>query len=195
MALIPRTGSLLLLVDVQDGFYGPERDDVDRAEFGRVVDVCAWVAGVAAALGVPTVATEEDAAKNGPTAERVAARLGDGAAVLAKPVFAAGDNPPILAAIERHAPRVVVLAGLETDVCVAHSALSLRERGHRVAAVADAVFSPGAAHAHGLARLRAHGVELLSAKELFYDWTRTLADARGTLAAHPELRRPPGFAL
>lgn len=195
MALIPRADSLLLLVDVQDGFYGPARGDVDRAELERVVDVCAWVAGVAAALGVPTVATEEDAARNGPTAARVAARLYDAAAVLPKPVFAAGDNPPILAAIERHAPTAVVLAGLETDVCVAHSALSLLDRGYRVAAVADALFSPGAAHAHGLARLQANGVELLSAKELFYDWTRSLADARGTLAAHPELQTPPGFAL
>jgi nicotinamidase-related amidase len=195
MALIPRAGSLLLLVDVQDGFYGPARTDVDRAELERVVDVCAWVAGVAAALGVPTVATEEDAAKNGPTARRVAARLDADAAVLAKPVFAAGDNPPILAAIERHAPRVVVVAGLETDVCVAHSALSLLDRGYRVAAVADALFSPGAAHANGVARLQASGAELLSAKELFYDWTRTLADARGTLAAHPELAQPPAFAL
>jgi nicotinamidase-related amidase len=195
MALIPRAESLLLLVDVQDGFYGPARDDVDRAELDRVVDVCAWVAGVAAAVGVPTVATEEDAARNGPTATRVAARLGDTAEVLPKPVFAAGDNPPILAAIERHARAVVVLAGLETDVCVAHSALSLLDRGFRVAAVSDALYSPGAAHAHGIARLQASGVELLSAKELFYDWTRTLADSRATLAAHPELARPPGFAL
>ena len=48
---------------------------------------------------------------------------------------------------------------------------------------------------HGLERLRAEGVQLLSAKELFYDWTRALADVRALVAAYPELETPPGFSL
>ena len=88
-----------------------------------------------------------------------------------------------------------MLAGLETDVCIAHSAISLRERGYHVAAVADALFSPGEAHRHGLDRLRSEGVQLLSAKELLYDWARTLAAVRALVAMHPELELPPGFSL
>ena len=64
-----------------------------------------------------------------------------------------------------------------------------------VAAVSDALFSPGAAHLHGLDRLRAEGVQLVSAKELFYDWARTLEDVRALVAANPELETPPGFSL
>ncbi len=115
--------------------------------------------------------------------------------VFPKPVFAAGDNPPIRAALEATGRSTVVLAGLETDVCVAHSAISLRERGYHVAAVADALFSPGDAHRHGLDRLRSEGVQLLSAKELLYDWARTLAAVRALVAAHPGLEPPPGFSL
>jgi nicotinamidase-related amidase len=115
--------------------------------------------------------------------------------VFVKPVFAAGDNPPIRAALDATGRHTVVAVGLETDVCVAHSAISLMERGYHVAAVTDAVFSPGAAHLHGLDRLRAEGVQLLSAKELFYDWTRTLADVRALVRAYPELETPPGFSL
>jgi hypothetical protein len=48
---------------------------------------------------------------------------------------------------------------------------------------------------HGLDRLRAEGVQLLSAKELFYDWARALADVRALVLAYPELDRPPGFSL
>ena len=59
----------------------------------------------------------------------------------------------------------------------------------------DALFSPGAAHGHGIDRLLANGIELLSAKEVFYDWTRTLADARAFVRDHPELADPPGFSL
>ena len=65
------------------------------------------------------------------------------------------------------------------------------ERGYHVAAVADALFSPGEAHRHGLDRLRAEGVQLLSAKELFYDWARTLADVRALVRDHPSSSRRP----
>jgi nicotinamidase-related amidase len=185
----------LLVIDTQEGFYGPGRDDVDRRAFELLVSRVAWVARLATALDVPTVVTEEDAATNGPTAPRVLAALPADVPVLAKPVFAAGDTPPIRRALEATGRRTVVLAGLETDVCVAHSAISLREAGFRVAAVADALFSPGAAHANGIARLQSEGVQLLSAKELFYDWTRTLAGARALVRDAPGLEPPPGFSL
>jgi nicotinamidase-related amidase len=195
MGLIRQDDSTLLVIDTQEGFYGEERGDVDRAAFALAVARVAWIAGLARALEVPVVVTEEDPATNGPTAPSVLARLPASATVLVKPVFAAGDNPPIRAALGATGRHTVVAVGLETDVCVAHSALSLMERGYHVAAVTDALFSPGEAHRNGLDRLRAEGVQLLSAKELFYDWARTLADVRALVRAYPELETPPGFAL
>jgi nicotinamidase-related amidase len=195
VSLIRCDASALLVIDTQEGFYPAGRTDVDRAAFALVIDRVAWLAGAARALAVPVVVTEEDAATNGRTSPRVLERLPAGADVLAKPVFAAADNPAIEAAIAATGRRTIVLAGLETDVCVAHSALTLQERGYRVAAVTDALYSPGDAHLHGLARLRSEGVQLLSAKELFYDWTRTLSDVRALVRAYPELETPPGFSL
>jgi nicotinamidase-related amidase len=195
VSLLRRDESVLLVIDTQEDFYGDERADVDRAALGLFVQRVAWVTGLARALAVPVVVTEEDPGTNGPTSPRVQALLPPGAPVLVKPVFAAGDNPPISAALAATGRTSVVIAGLETDVCVAHSAVSLAESGYRVTAVADALFSPGAAHGHGLARLRAEGVQLLSAKELFYDWTRALADVRALVHANPELEPPPGFSL
>ena len=195
MGLIRRDDSALLVVDTQEGFYGPEREDVDRPAFALAVARVAWIAGLARALDVPVVVTEEDPETNGPTSPNVLARLPASAAVLVKPVFAAADNPPIRAALDATGRHTVVTVGLETDVCVAHSAISLMERGYQVAAVSDALFSPGAAHLHGLDRLRAEGVQLLSAKELFYDWARSLADVRALVRAYPELETPPGFSL
>src|SRR4029077_9301627 len=146
--------------------------------FAGASERVAGVSGLASALAVPVVVTEEDPAGNGPTSPVVLARLPAGTAVLPKPIFAAGDNPAILAAIAATGRGTVVVAGLETDVCVARSALSLTQRGYAVAAVTDALYSPARAHERGLARLRASGVQLLSAKELFYDWVRTLSAAR-----------------
>jgi nicotinamidase-related amidase len=195
VSLVRRDESVLLVVDTQEGFYGEQREDVDRTAFDLFVQRVAWVTGLARALAVPVVVTEEDPGTNGSTSPRVAARLPPGAPVLVKPIFAAGDNPPISAALAATGRTTVVVAGLETDVCVAHSAVSLAERGYHVAAVVDALFSPAGAHGYGLARLHAEGVQLLSAKELFYDWTRALADVRTLVRDTPELEQPPGFSL
>ena len=52
----------------------------------------------------------------------------------------------------RSGRKTAVLVGLETDVCVAHSALGLLGHGYQVAVVADATGSPGTAHGFGLER-------------------------------------------
>jgi nicotinamidase-related amidase len=195
MPLVDRSDSMLLVIDVQEGFYPDSRTDVDRTAFGHFLDRVAWVVGVAARLRVPIVVTEEDRARNGETSERVAVNVPPSAGVFEKAVFAAPDNPEISAAIEAIGARTAVLVGLETDVCVSHSALRLRDESKRVVAVADALFSPGDAQSNGLRRLREAGVELVSAKELFYDWVPTLAGVREFRDANPDLVDPPGFSL
>jgi nicotinamidase-related amidase len=195
MPLIGVKQSMLLVIDAQQEFYPASRADVDRAALGEMLRRAAWVTAVAERLGVPVVVTEEDAALNGATADVIREALPKGAPVLPKWTFGAPGNPDILAAIEATGASTAVLIGLETDVCVAHSALGLKELGKRVVAVHDAVFSPGAAHANGLGRLERAGVELVSAKELAYDWLRTLTGVREFFRDNQDLADPPGFSL
>mgnify|MGYP003612948929 FL=1 len=186
--------SVLLVIDAQDRFYGDHRDDVDRVALRRALDRAAWVCGVARALDVPSVVTEEDAETNGRTDPAVRRARGD-APAHDKTSFGAAANPAILDALSASSRRTVVVVGLETDVCVAQSAIGLRETGLRVVVVRNAVFSAGEAHGFGLLRLAEEGIELLSAKELYYEWLRTLARVRAFDAAHPDLASPPGFSL
>jgi len=195
MPLIDVKQSMLLVIDAQQDFYPAGRVDVDRAVLGEMLRRAAWVTAVAARLGVLVVVTEEDAAVNGATADVIREVLPKGAPVLAKWIFGAAGNPDILAAIEATGASTAVLVGLETDVCVAHSALGLKESGKRVVAVHDALFSPGAAHANGLGRMERAGVEMVSAKELAYDWLRTVTGVREFFRANPDLADPPGFSL
>ena len=186
---------VLVVIDAQPGFYGPSRADVDRTLFASALERAAWVAGLATAIDVPIVITEEDAATNGPTFDAIRHAVPDSAPVLAKTVFGADANPSIDEAVRRHGRRAVVLVGLETDVCVAHSAIGWQGHGLRPVVVHDAVYSAGTGHANGLARLRAERVEMLSAKELYYEWLRDLPAVRAFDAAHPDLATPPGFSL
>ena len=193
MPLIDPADSILVVVDAQPGFSGATDDAAAAAAQSRAV--AAWVAGVAAALGIPIVVTEEDAASNGPTDPAIATNLPPATPVFAKPVFGLAGVPEILAAVESSGRRTAVIVGAETDVCVAQSAIGLLDRGFRVVVVTDATFSPGAMHDLGLRRIRDAGGDLHHAKGLYYEWIRTLEAARGFTTAHPELARPPGFQL
>jgi nicotinamidase-related amidase len=191
MQLIERTDSVLVVVDAQPGFLGA----VDDPGASGWRDIAAWLTGVAAALGIPIVVTEEDAATNGRTDPAIADRLPVGTPIFAKPVFGLADVPEILAAVEASGRRTAVLVGAETDVCVAQSAIGLLGRGFRVVVVTDGTFSPGAMHELGLRRSRDAGAELHHAKGVYYEWIRTLEEARRFEAEHEALAEPPGFRL
>jgi nicotinamidase-related amidase len=186
LPLLDTDSCVLIVIDLQPGFY-VNREDVDPGEFSAVVATAARLVGLARALGIPVVVTEEDPDLNGATAAEVIERLPPGAAVLPKPVFDLAADDELRDAVERTRRTHAVLAGLETDVCVLHSAVGLMERGFTVSAVVDALYSPAPDQHYGLERLRAEGVEVVTAKSAFYDWTRTPAAARRLRAEHPDL--------
>jgi len=149
----------------------------------------AWLAKVARQLEIPAVLTEEDPPRNGATYAPIADTFPD-ADALVKPTFGLTGTPEILGRIEGSGRRTAVLVGFETDVCVAQSAIGLKERGMRVVVVEDAVFAPGEMHERGLARMVAEGVERNHCKGLAYEWTRTVERSRSVLQS-PEVGDPP----
>jgi nicotinamidase-related amidase len=195
MPLIAREDSLLVVIDLQPRFWGDRLDHEDLGRAREVAARAAWLAGVASALGVPGVITEEEPEQNGPTDPAVLAALRPGAPIFTKPIFGLADCPDILEAIGATGRRTAVLAGYETDVCVMHSAVGLKEAGYRVVVVEDAVYSPFGAQVPGLARLRDGGVELVPCKGIYYDWVRTVQAALAFRHDNPRLAEPPGFSL
>jgi nicotinamidase-related amidase len=87
-----------------------------------------------------------------------------------------------------------VLTGLESDVCVTHSAFGLMAAGYEVAVALDACASPPPHHEIGIERLRAAGVTVTTVKGIYYDWLRdvaTLAKVRALMGRS----LPPGLTL
>ncbi len=193
MPLLERDDSVLIVIDLQPEFWSERLDKDDAAGVSKAAARAAWLAGTAMALDVPAVLTEEDPARNGPTAVGVSQALGGKAPVFTKPVFSLAACPEIMAAIASTGRKTAVLCGFETDVCVTHSAVGLMEAGYRVVVAVDAVYSPAGAQAFGLARLRDLGVELVHCKGIYYDWVRTLGEALEFEREHPGLAEPPEF--
>jgi nicotinamidase-related amidase len=180
MALLDRDDSVLVVVDAQPRFLGAGAD--------AALDRIAWLVAVAVRLGVPVVVTEEEPERNGATEPRIAERLPANAPVFTKPTFGLAATPAILAAVRATGRGTAVLVGAETDVCVAQSAIGLREAGLDCVVVADATFSPGEMHDRGLARIAGEGIARNHAKGVTYEWLRTVDDAH---AAFADLPSPP----
>lgn len=191
MGLLSRDDTVLAVVDVQPGFLAREWfSKRDAAAAVAALDRVVWLVALAARLEIPAVVTEEEPERNGPTDPRVLERLSAGTPVLRKSTFGLAGTPEILDRVRGTGRRVVVVVGCETDVCVAQSAIGLRDRGFECVVVADATFAPGEMHAHGLERLASAGVERNHAKGVAYEWLRTVDSARAVLD-EPGLPAPP----
>lgn len=158
---------MLVVVDAQPGFVA----DSPRGE--ATVLAIAWLCGMAARLGVPIVAVEEGPEREGRTDPRIAERLPPGTPVIEKPTFGLCGCDAAVSALRGTERRTAVLTGFETDVCVAQSAIELRELGFRAVVVDDATYTTSDRdHERGMRRMTGAGVEFNHAKGLIFEWLR-----------------------
>jgi nicotinamidase-related amidase len=170
VGLVERERSCLIVVDVQQCFL----DKLPLQERGPLVQRMAWLMRVARALEIPVIATAEDVERNGPLVAELASLLPPGTMAFNKMIFGLMGQPDIRTAVAATRRDCFVLIGLETDVCIAHSALGLAAAGHRAVVIGDGCASPPPHHEHGLRRLRDAGIAVTSVKGIFYEWVRDL---------------------
>jgi nicotinamidase-related amidase len=183
--------SLLILVDIQDYFL----DKLEPTLAAHVVARIGWLMQVAHWLDIPMLATAEEIDRHGGLSAQLQPHLPPGTPVLNKTHFGLAGQPDILSAVQDTGRTTAVLVGLETDVCVAQSALGLLDEGFRVAAIADATASPGPAHQFGIERMRDAGAAILSVKGLFYEWMGDVGREAQFWGENSEIVVPEGLEL
>jgi len=125
----------------------------------------------AAETGMPVIATEQYPKGLGSTVAELRGLLP--MAPIAKTGFSCTDSGPFMEALAALERRVVVLAGMETHVCVWQTARELRARGYAVHVVGDAVLSRTAENrAIGLELMRAAGCYQTSTEVVAFDLVR-----------------------
>ena len=91
-------------------------------------------------LDIPIIATEQLPEKIGPTLPRFTPWL-EGAPVIAKDTFCCCSAPAFTDTLRRMHRMQIVLAGLETHICISQTAQFLLTRGYQVFIACDAVSS------------------------------------------------------
>ncbi len=165
--------SVLVVIDVQDKLLaamptGP-----------ALVREVAFLLDVAAVLDVPAVATEQYPKGLGPTTAEVARRLPADRA--SKTAFSCCGATGFLDTLRGCGRPNVVLAGMETHVCVLHTARDLLAAGFAVYLPADAVASRGKLdHEVALRRLERAGATVTTVETTAFEWVGD--------AAHPQFK-------
>jgi nicotinamidase-related amidase len=169
-SLVDVNDCILALIDIQDSFLRK----YPQEEVDLILNRVGWLVEIAKIVNVPLVVTAEEIDRLGSLSPSLAEKMPPGTPVYNKMIFNLADNPEILQAVKDCGRKTVVLVGLETDVCIAQSALGLMLNGYQVVVVADATASPGESHTIGLERMRNAGVLITSVKALYYEWIRTV---------------------
>lgn len=135
--ILDRERAQLIVVDVQERLL-PAMHEGDH-----MVERCGLLLRGAAELGVPTLVSEQYRKGLGPTVERLEALKGD-AVVMEKMHFSCAADTDMLVHVSELAKegrRQLVLAGIESHVCVLQSALGFKQAGFDVYVAMDATTS------------------------------------------------------
>ena len=188
--LLDRRRCCLAVIDVQDFFLAK----LPAEQRAPLVARIAWLMRVALALEIPLLVTGEDVRRNGGVVAEIESLLPAGAIAHDKMVFDLMGQGDIRAAVAATGRDQFVLTGLESDVCVTHSAFGLMAAGHAVAVALDACASPPPHHEIAMERLGAAGVIVTTVKGVYYDWLRDLATL-AKVKAQIGGSLPPGLTL
>ena len=189
-SLIDPTDSILIVIDVQNGFL----KKLEPGQSDELLKRVCWLVEVAKWKQIPLLVTAEELDLL-PLADELTKTLPANTKVFNKLVFGLKDQADIFAELQSSGRKTAVLVGLETDVCVAHSALGLLDEGYRVAVVSDATGTPAPNQKSGLRRMQNAGVILLNTKGLFYEWLRTVEMINRFHNELPHMRAQIGITL
>lgn len=165
--------SVLLVIDVQDKLLAK------MPGAAALVRNVAFLLDAAKLHDVPARATEQYPKGLGPTTEEIARRLPGPAA--AKTAFSCCGAGTLLEELEMLQRPNVVVAGMETHVCVLQTALDLLDAGLHVFLPVDAVAARfDADHAAAVRRLEAAGAVPVTAETVAFEWTKD--------ASHPQFK-------
>lgn len=128
-------------------------------------------------LGIPVLVTEQYPKGLGQTLPSITNEIPD-ARIIPKTTFSCCGEESFRAVLRETSRNQVVLAGIESHVCVLQTALDLLARDYQVHVPFDTTSSRNPAHKeNALARMREAGAVITQVESVLFEW---LADAKKT---------------
>lgn len=152
---------VLLVIDIQEKLLAVMHDK--EKVLGNAVKLVKF----ANIIGMPVLLTEQE--KLGPTVDAVRSELPTAVAIT-KIEFDACKRAELVENLQRLSRNTIILAGIESHICVTQTALHLLAEGHRVHVVSDAVSSRAPEdRTIALDRMRQAGAVISSTEMIIYE--------------------------
>jgi nicotinamidase-related amidase len=165
---------LLLIIDVQgrlaESMIGKEELYKNLAGLIKAAHI----------LNIPIIHTEQVPEKIGATVEPIVSLL-KGQSPIIKKTFSCCGEPKFLKALKQWKKRTILVAGIETHVCVYQTVLDLLRLQYTPYVIGDAVSSRKPTDKHfGLSRMQNLGAQIVSSEMLLTELIQT--------SAHPKFK-------
>ena len=164
--LLDRNRSVLVVIDIQERLFPhvfQNRQMLVRVEL---------LLEAARVMQIPVLLTEQYPKGLGRTIEEISKAIPD-TAPLEKMDFSCVPAPGFREALKFYHRDQILLAGIETHVCVTQTALDLASQGESVFVVADATASRRELDAQlALERLSRSGLTVVTAESVVFEWLR-----------------------
>ena len=161
---LDRKRAVVVIIDVQERLVPA----IEPTALARVLKYAKALVGAAKQMGIPVIGTEQYPKGLGPMVKEIAEVLP--APSLPKVTFSCGADPGFSKALAETGRRQVIVAGMETHVCVFQTVRDLCASGYEVHLCADAVASRTEVHRQGGIELcREVGAIVTTAETAIFD--------------------------
>lgn len=166
--------SLVLVVDIQEKFLAP------IYEGDRVLKRATFLVQAAESLGVPVLFSEQVPDKLGGTVPSILGSVSN-PKTFGKTHFGCFEDESLTNTLKSANRKNLVIAGIETHICVSQTALAALDLGFNAIVCPDAVCArTNEAHKLGMERMRDEGVRPIHTEAVVYEWLGS--------ANHPKFR-------
>ncbi len=161
--------SLLLCIDIQDRLFAA----MPKPSRQRLLDNTEILISAAKLLDIPMIYTEQYPAGLGSTVAQIKELLPEDARYFDKTRFSCCGSEELMQVIRDSHKRQIIIAGMESHICVLQTALELKADGYEVFVADDAVSSQHRAHwKSALHRLHQAEVVATPTESILFEWLR-----------------------
>ncbi len=158
-----REDCILMLVDIQQTLFEPcVRKEEMLKNWNALVDICNI-------FNIPVICTSNNADKLGDFMPELSSRINN-PTILNKLEFSCFQNETIRKTIESIGRKTIILAGMESHVCIFHTGAHALRLGYRVDLVTDGVTSRSEGNRNiGIKRLEQAGAIMSSTEMVIFE--------------------------
>lgn len=178
MSIADSSNSLLMVIDIQERLTTA----MPKGVRDRVIEQVEVLLTAAECLSVPVLVTEQYPKGLGHTEQPLLDILPEETPVIEKTQFSSAKVDTVSQVLKDKGRKQILLAGMETHICVLQTALDLLKQGYEVFVIEDAVSSRAKGNQfNALQRLRLAGAVITNVESLLFEW---LGDA-----SHPAFKK------